>query len=95
MLYSSASEKIIWISGKLSVKLDLDGAYIPSFNNDYLHLSYSFKKTFIFTLSFILSVILFVAKKDNIKKDNKQSKKDSQIIVDTEDKIIFFSFFIN
>ena len=32
---------------KLSVKLDLDGAYIPSFNNDYLHLSYSFKKTFI------------------------------------------------
>ena len=32
---------------KLSIKLDLDGAYIPSFNNDYLHLGYSFKKTFI------------------------------------------------
>ena len=32
---------------KLSIKLDLDGAYIPSFNNDYLHLGYSLKKTFI------------------------------------------------
>ena len=32
---------------KLSIKLDLDGAYIPSFNKDYLHLSYFLKKNFI------------------------------------------------
>ena len=31
---------------KLSIKLDLDGAYIPSFNSDYLHLSYFLKKNF-------------------------------------------------
>ena len=29
---------------KLAVKLDLDGVYIPSFNKDKKHLSYSFKK---------------------------------------------------
>ena len=32
---------------KLAIKLDLDGAYIPSFNRDRKHLSYSFKKKFI------------------------------------------------
>jgi len=32
---------------KLAVNLDLDGAYIPSFNKDKKHLSYSFKKNFI------------------------------------------------
>ena len=32
---------------KLAVKLDLDGAYIPSFNKDKKHLAYSFKKRFI------------------------------------------------
>ena len=32
---------------KLAVKLNLDGAYIPSFNNDKKHLSYSLKKNFI------------------------------------------------
>ena len=32
---------------KLSIKLNLDGAYIPSFNNNKKHLSYSFKKNFI------------------------------------------------
>ena len=32
---------------KLAIKLDLDGAYIPSFNKDKKHLSYSFKKRFI------------------------------------------------
>ena len=31
---------------KLSIKLNLDGAYIPSFNHDYLHLSYFLKKNF-------------------------------------------------
>ena len=32
---------------KLSIKLDLDGAYIPSFNKDKKHLSYSMRKKFI------------------------------------------------
>ncbi len=31
---------------KLALKLDLDGAYIPSFNEKFGHLSYSFKKKF-------------------------------------------------
>ena len=31
---------------KLAIKLNLDGAYIPSFNRDINHLAYSFKKTF-------------------------------------------------
>jgi thiamine-phosphate pyrophosphorylase len=32
---------------KLAVNLNLDGVYIPSFNKDKSHLSYSFKKKFI------------------------------------------------
>ena len=32
---------------KLAIKLNLDGAYIPSFNKDKKHLSYSLKKKFI------------------------------------------------
>ena len=31
---------------KLAIKLDLDGAYIPSFNQNFNHLNYSFKKHF-------------------------------------------------
>ena len=31
---------------KLAIKLNLDGAYIPSFNRGINHLAYSFKKTF-------------------------------------------------
>ena len=31
---------------KLAMKLDLDGVYIPSFNNSLKHLAYSFKKNF-------------------------------------------------
>ena len=31
---------------KLALKLDLDGVYIPSFNNKTNHLSYSYKKKF-------------------------------------------------
>ena len=31
---------------KLATKLDLDGAYIPSFNKNTNHLTYSFKKNF-------------------------------------------------
>ena len=32
---------------KLAIKLNLNGVYIPSFNQDTKHLSYSFKKKFI------------------------------------------------
>ena len=32
---------------KLAIKLDLDGVYIPSFNSDLSHLSYSLKKNFL------------------------------------------------
>ena len=31
---------------KLALKLNLDGAYLPSFNNNFHHLSYSYKKKF-------------------------------------------------
>jgi thiamine-phosphate pyrophosphorylase len=31
---------------KLAIKLDLDGAYIPAFNKNLKHLSYSYKKKF-------------------------------------------------
>ena len=31
---------------KLAIKLDLDGAYIPSFNSKFNHLSYTYKKKF-------------------------------------------------
>jgi len=32
---------------KLAIKLNLDGAYLPSFNNSFFHLSYKLKKSFI------------------------------------------------
>ena len=32
---------------KLALKLNLDGAYLPSFNTDLRHLSYKFKKDFL------------------------------------------------
>ena len=32
---------------KLSIKLNLDGAYLPSFNKNFSHLSFRFKKNFI------------------------------------------------
>ena len=32
---------------KLAIKFDLDGAYIPSFNRETKHLSFSYKKNFI------------------------------------------------
>ena len=31
---------------RLAIKLNLDGAYIPSFNNSFKHLSYSYKRHF-------------------------------------------------
>ena len=32
---------------KLAIKLDLDGAYIPSFNSDFRHLAYKVKSSFL------------------------------------------------
>ena len=32
---------------KLAIDLDLDGAYIPSFNKSFAHLAYSYKKNFL------------------------------------------------
>ena len=32
---------------KLSINLNLDGAYLPSFNDSFTHLNYNFKKNFI------------------------------------------------
>ena len=32
---------------KLSIKLNLDGAYLPSFNKNFSHLSFKFKKKFL------------------------------------------------
>ena len=32
---------------RLSLKLNLDGAYLPSFNKDFSHLNYTFKRDFI------------------------------------------------
>ena len=32
---------------KLSIKLNLDGAYIPSFNKKFSHLNYLYKKNFL------------------------------------------------
>ena len=31
---------------KLAIKLDLDGAYLPAFNNSFKHLAYTYKKNF-------------------------------------------------
>ena len=31
----------------MAIKLDLDGAYIPSFNNKIKHLAFSYKKNFL------------------------------------------------
>ena len=36
---------------KLAIKLNLDGVYIPSFNKDKKHLSYSVRKSFIILVS--------------------------------------------
>ena len=32
---------------KLAIKLDVDGAYLPSFNKDFKHLNYNYKKEFL------------------------------------------------
>ena len=47
--YCKKKQKKFLISNniKLAIKLNLEGVYIPSFNKDKKHLSYSFKKNFI------------------------------------------------
>ena len=53
---------------KLAIKLDLDGAYIPSFNKDKKHLSYSFKKKFILLGSAHNIFEIKIKEKQNISK---------------------------
>ncbi len=46
--YCAKNNKKLYLSNniKLAVSLNLDGAYIPSFNKDFKHLNYSYKKNF-------------------------------------------------
>ena len=46
--YCKKNRKIFFLSNdiKLAIKLNLDGVYIPSFNKDTKHLSFSLKKNF-------------------------------------------------
>ena len=53
---------------KLAIKLNLDGAYIPSFNKDKKHLSYSFKKKFILLGSAHNIFEIKIKEKQNISK---------------------------
>jgi len=53
---------------KLAIKLNLDGAYIPSFNKDKKHLSYSFKKNFILLGSAHNVFEIKIKEKQNISK---------------------------
>ena len=46
--YCKKNRRTFFLSNniKLAIKLNLDGAYIPSFNRDFKHLNYSLKKNF-------------------------------------------------
>ena len=46
--YCKRKKRLFFLSNnfKLAIKLNLDGAYIPSFNKSIKHLSYSLKKNF-------------------------------------------------
>ena len=46
--YCKKKKKKFYLSNniKLAINLNLDGAYIPSVNKDYNHLSFSYKKSF-------------------------------------------------
>ena len=46
--YCKKNRKTFFLSNdiKLAIKLNLDGVYLPSFNKDMKHLSFSFKKNF-------------------------------------------------
>ncbi len=52
---------------KLSVKLKLDGAYIPSFNKNFSHLSYKLKRNFILIGSAHSLKEIRIKEKQNIK----------------------------
>jgi thiamine-phosphate pyrophosphorylase len=52
---------------KLAIKLDLDGAYIPSFNKDTKHLSFSFKKKFLLIGSAHNNKEIKIKEKQNVK----------------------------
>ena len=54
---------------KLAINLDLDGAYIPSFNKDLNHLSFSKKKNF-----------LIIGSAHNIKEIKMKEKQGAEII---------------
>ena len=53
---------------KLAMKLNLSGAYLPSFNNDLNHLSYSFKKNFVLLGSAHNIKEINIKKKQKVKK---------------------------
>ena len=46
--YCAKKNKKLYLSNnlKLAINLNLDGAYIPSFNRNFNHLNYSYKKNF-------------------------------------------------
>ena len=52
---------------KLALKLKLDGAYIPSFNKDTKHLSYSFPKNFIILGSAHNNKEILIKQKQSVK----------------------------
>ena len=52
---------------KLSVQLNLDGAYLPSFNKNYNHLNYDFKKNFLLIGSAHNLKEIKVKEKQNVK----------------------------
>ena len=54
---------------KIAIKLNLDGAYIPSFNNDFRHLNYKLKKNF-----------TLMGSAHNIKQINTKEKQNVKII---------------
>ena len=53
---------------KLAIQLNIKGAYIPSFNQDFSHLSYSFKKNFILIGSAHNLKEIKIKKKQKVKK---------------------------
>jgi len=52
---------------KLAINLDLDGAYIPSFNKNTNHLAYSLKKTFLLLGSAHNKKEIIIKNKQNVK----------------------------
>ena len=55
---------------KLSIKLNLDGAYIPSFNKKFSHLNYLYKKNF-----------LLIGSAHNLREINLKDKQNCKYIL--------------